>query len=122
MSFFLGKAQKIFQQRFVDKVPLGEHKKFWKWGTISMLWTMLFPFLYILVAKPGVDKFSEKITEGVTDPAQMKWGELMLGGPLILVVGFLVFLFATQGIRSLMFLAKYKPKTVLASYKAKVGG
>jgi hypothetical protein len=37
-GFFIGKSQKILRLRFHDKVALGEHKKFWLWGTVGLMW------------------------------------------------------------------------------------
>ena len=37
MSFFLGRTQKIFQQRWNEGVPLAAHARWWKWGIPSVL-------------------------------------------------------------------------------------
>jgi hypothetical protein len=112
MSFFLGKSQKIFQRRFHDGVPVRAHARFWKWGSASLLVALLFPWLYIVVAEKVIDAINGKLTSGVTEVASIPWTAIMLIGPGLLVVGFVLLFWVARGIKALKFLAKYKPAQV----------
>jgi hypothetical protein len=114
MSFFLGKSQKIFQRRFHDGVPLRAHARFWKWGTASLLVALLVPWLYIVLAEKAIDAINDKLTSGVTDAASMPWTKIMLIGPALLVVGFVLVFWLARGFKALKFLATYKPAQVPA--------
>ena len=115
MAFFLGKCQKIFQQRFHDKVPLRAHARFWKWGVPSVLVAMLVPLLYMVLSRWGIDKIANAI---IGDGQDIKWSLLMLSGPLLLVLGFVVVFWAARGVKALKFLATYKVKDVLVEHRA----
>ncbi len=108
MSLFLGKAQKIFQRRFNDGVPIASHVRFWKWGIPAVLVAQLVPWLYLALARWGLDAINDKLTSGVTDAAQIPWKSIMLIGPLCLIGGFVVMFWAARGVKSLGFLATYK--------------
>jgi hypothetical protein len=108
MAFFLGKAQKVFQRRFNDGVPLGEHRRFWTWGPVSILVAQVVPWLYLLLAEWVIEKINDKMMAGVTDPSQISWKAIMLMGPLVLVVGFLAVFWAARGFKALKFLIAYK--------------
>jgi hypothetical protein len=114
MAFFLGKSQKIFQQRFNAKVPLAAHTRFWKWGIPAVLGAMLVPLLYMLIARAGIEWLSEKF---MSDDA-IAWGKLMIIGPMILVFGFLLVFWAARGVTALKFLATYKVKPAEVSVGA----
>lgn len=105
-GFFLGKAHKIFQQRFQEKVPLSAHKKFWGWGTLSLLWAQIFPVVFVLGAEPLVEKLLEK---GFAKE-EPNWSVILLGGSAVFVVGFLVSFWALRGLKGLAFLKKYDLK------------
>jgi hypothetical protein len=109
MTLFLGKAQKIFQRRFHEGVPVRAHARFWKWGIPALLVAQVVPWLYLVLAERGIEKLNDKMTNGITDAAQLPWGKIMLSGPLILVVGFVVMFWAARGWKALAFLARYKP-------------
>ncbi len=102
-GFFLGKAHKIFQQRFQEKVPLSAHKKFWGWGTLALLWAQVFPVAFVLGAEPLVEKLLEK-GFGKEEP---NWTLVLLGGSGVFVVGFLFCFWAFRGLKGLAFLKKY---------------
>ena len=108
MSIFLGKAQKIFQRRFSDGTPLGAHAQFWRWGVPALIVAQLLPWLFIAIADAVLDKLDDKLVGGVTDPASIPWGTIMLVGPIALVGGFLLVFWAGRGIKSIAFLAKYR--------------
>jgi small-conductance mechanosensitive channel len=110
MSFFLGKSQKIFQQRFNDGVPVGAHKRFFKWAIPSVLFVQLFPLLFVLVAEFALDKINDTLMSGIKDADAVPWTKIMLAGPLFLVVAFALLFWAARGFKAIGFLAGYKIK------------
>jgi hypothetical protein len=108
--FFLGKSQKIFQQRFNDGVPLSKHARFWKWGIPSVLFVQLFPLLFMLLADFVLTKVFDKLTEGISDADSIPWGKIMLIGPFSLVIGYAVLFWAARGVKAIKFLFAYKVK------------
>ena len=110
MSFFLGKTQKIFQQKFNLGVPLSTHARWWKWGVASALFALVLPLVYLMLAKTAVDAVERKIMASVTDAEKVNWTMILFATPLLLVIGFVVFLWAARGVKALGFLAKYKVK------------
>lgn len=109
-AFFLGKVQKVFQHRFTDGAPLATHKKFLIWGPISLVWVQLFPLLFLIVGQKALAALNDKLMDGVTDPSQINWKALLVAGPLLLVVGFIVLFWAARGMKALGFLFGYKVK------------
>ena len=114
MSFFLGKTQKIFQQRFNQGVPLAAHARWWRWGVPSVVLALMLPLAYLFVAKLAVGAIERKVMASVTDAEKVNWTLLMFATPLLLVIGFVVFLWAARGVKALGFLAKYKVKLPVA--------
>ena len=108
MAFFLGKSQKIFQRRFGEGTPLREHRRFWTWGTASLVAAQLIPLVYLVVAGAGLEALNDKLTQGVTDASEVPWTAIMLLGPALLVGGFVIVFWAARGIKALRFLATYK--------------
>jgi hypothetical protein len=108
MSFFLGKSQKIFQQRFNEGVPVATHKRFFMWGIPAVLLVQVFPWLFVFVAQHILDKINESLVSGVTDADKVPWGKILLAGPLFLVVGYAVMFWAARGIKAIRFLQSYK--------------
>jgi len=111
MSFFLGKSQKIFQQRFNDGVPLAKHARFWKWGIPCVLLVQLLPLVYSLIADKALLAIDEHLTSGIANATQISWGKLMLAGPFFLVVGFALVFWAARGFKAIGFLFGYKVKS-----------
>ena len=109
MAFFLGKSQKIFQAKFTDKVPLGTHARFWKWGIPSVLLVQVFPFVFVVIASKVLG-WIESSRDGILDADQVPWTKIMLAGPIFLVVGFVVLFWAARGGKAIKFLATYKVK------------
>ncbi len=105
MSVFLGKAQKIFQRRFHDRLPLSAHGKFWKWGTASVLFAQLLPLGYMVLGGWVLEKIE---THLIGDGTDINWTAVMLVGPAILVIGFAVVFWAARGGKALKFLIGYK--------------
>ncbi len=108
MTLYLGKAQKIFQRRFNDGVPLRAHGHFWRWGTISVIVAQLLPWLFIVLADWGIEKIDDKLVGNPTDPSQIPWAAIMLIGPALLVGGFALVYWAGRGIKAIKFIATYK--------------
>lgn len=119
MGFFLGKSQKIFQQRFNEGTPISTHKKFFKWGVPSVLFVQIFPFLFVFVADFILNKINSSLLEGVTDADKVSWGKLMLAGPLMLVVAYIVTFWAARGLKAIRFLQAYKVKPVASRASAR---
>jgi hypothetical protein len=113
MAFFLGKTQKIFQQRFNDDVPLVKHKPFFKWAIPGVLFVQLFPLLFVFIATKVLGALNEKLTAGATSASAINWKALLLVGPLALVFLYLVLFWAARGVKAITFLFKYKPKKIL---------
>jgi len=110
MAFFLGKTQKIFQQRFNEGTPIETHKKFFKWGVPSVLFVQIFPFLFVFIADLILTKINTSLLDGVTDADKVSWTKLMLAGPLMLVVAYIALFWAARGVKAIRFLQAYKVK------------
>ena len=108
MALFLGKAQKVFQRRFNDGVPLATHARFWQWGLVAAVLIQMIPLLYVYIAAWGLNAINDSITGGVTDAELVQWGKLLLAGPMFLVLGFLLLFWLARGVKALKFLATYK--------------
>lgn len=117
---YLGKAQKVFQQRFHQRVPLRAHRRFWAWGTASLVWVQLFPLLFILAAEPVAGRLIEKLMGEGDDLQNVSWGLLMALVPALLVVGFAVLFWAARGFRALGFLFRYKPALAAQAFEPAV--
>jgi hypothetical protein len=110
-AFFLGKAQRIFQAKFREGVPLGQHKRFWTWGSLGAVWAQVLPVLYILVAVKGIGWLVEKSMDryfNAENPAASSWGFLLASGPAMFLVTFGLVFWAARGVKALAYLAKYR--------------
>jgi hypothetical protein len=121
MSFFLGKSQKIFQQRFNDGTPLATHKRFFQRGALAVLLVQGLVLVYSLIADKILFAIDNSLTSGITAAAQVPWAKLLLAGPAVLVAGFAVMFWAARGIKALALLAKYKVKVVQPAAEPVVG-
>jgi hypothetical protein len=110
MSFFLGKSQKIFQQRFNEGVPIKNHVRFWKWGIPAVIGIQLFPWIFVLLAEKGLSAINDKLLSGVTDASDVNWSALLMAGPLFLVFAYIAAFWAARGIKAIRFLQSYKVK------------
>jgi hypothetical protein len=113
-AFFLGKTQKVFQRHFHDKLPLSAHARFWKWGTASVAIAHVIPLGFMFLASWGIELIETKLIGNASGPDDIPWTAVMLVGPLILVVGFLIVLWAARGMKAIAFLLKYKVPPVSA--------
>ncbi len=102
-AFFLGTSQKLFQARFREGVPLGQHRRFWLWGSVAVVWALVLPVLYILVAQEGVAWLAGKMI------ATGSWPLVLGGGPALFLLGFAVVFWAARGARGLGFIKRYRP-------------
>ena len=120
MSFFLGKSQKIFQQRFNVGTPLANHRRFFTWGAPAVALVQVFPWLFMLTVAGLLDVINDKLTAGAQTAEAISWGRLLLAGPLFLVLAFLVLFWALRGVKALRFLQSYKvvPKAPKATEPA----
>lgn len=107
---FLGKAQKIFKRRFHDKVKLGAHRRFWGWGTVSLVWVQVLPLLFVAIAQEGIGKLIDALTEGGGE--DLPWTAILLSGPAILVIGFGLVFWAGRGLAGVKFILRYRPQDV----------
>jgi hypothetical protein len=103
---FLGKAQKIFKRRFHERVPLSAHRRFWGWGSLSLVWAQVLPILFVAGAREGIGALIDKLTEGDDIP----WTAVLLSGPAILVFGFVIVYWAARGLKAVSFILKYRPQ------------
>ncbi len=110
MTFFLGKTQKVFQQRFNEGVPLAAHTRWWTWGIPAVLLAQLLPLVYVFIARFGIEAIERKIMASATAAEKVNWSMLLLSTPLLLVIGFGVFFWAARGVKAVAFMAKYKVK------------
>jgi hypothetical protein len=107
---YLGKAQKIFQRKFREGVPLASHGRFWKWGTLGVVWAMALPLLYILAAEPAIGWLVERSVDKFLDqrsPAESSWGMILAPGPLLFIAGLALSFWLARGVRALGFIAGY---------------
>ena len=95
-------------------VPLSTHAAWWKWGAASALFALVLPLAYLFLAKTAIGAVERKIMDSVTDAEKVNWTLILFATPLLLVVGFVVFLWAARGVKALGFLAKYKVKPPVA--------
>ncbi len=116
MSFFLGKAQKIFQARFNDQTPIKTHARFFQWGVPAVLLVQLFPLLFAHLSDKLLGAINESLMEGVKDAESIPWAKLMLAGPVVLVLAFVALFWAARGLKAIRFLQKYlvKPRATTA--------
>jgi hypothetical protein len=103
-GLYLGKAQKIFQARVHEKVPLRQHRVFWFWGTAALLGSMVFPAVFIAAGEPLVELLVEKSF----NPQAPSWGLLLVSGPVLLIVLFAAAFWAIRLFKGVAYLARYK--------------
>lgn len=103
-AFFLSRVQAIFRQRFHEKVPLRAHARFWKRGTVSLVWAQLLLVLFVLGALPIV----KWIFGAFLDGEHPSFVGAMLAASAVLFLGLLLVYFVARGFRALLFLIRYK--------------
>jgi hypothetical protein len=102
-GLFIRMAQKILKARFHEGVPLADHKQFWLWGSVGLLWALVLPYLVLRVVLP----FSQWLVDSGTT-GDFSWGRVLVAGPLTLAIGFLILFVLGQGLRGMIFSLKYK--------------
>lgn len=113
MSFFLGKTQKILQQRFNEGTPISTHARFFKWGVPSVLLVQVYPLVFVVVASKILAAINDSVMGDEVTAESISWGKMLMAGPAFLVVGFVVLFWAVRGLKAIKFLQGYKvkPKT-----------
>ncbi len=81
---FLAKSHGILRQRIDDLVPLRAHRRFWRWGTLSLLWSQLLPLGFAAVAAP------------------------LVSSAVVLAVGLAVVFVLARGLKAMRFLFGYR--------------
>ena len=107
---FLGKVQKIFRRKFHDKVAVSAHRRFWSVATLSLVWAHVLPVVFVAIAQAGIGELVDAMTEG----EDVHWTALLVSGPAILVLGFVLVFWAARGLRAIGFILKYRPQDVQA--------
>ena len=110
MSFFLGKCQKIFQQRFNAGTSLDEHLHFFKWGAPAVLLVQLLPLVFALISAKLLAAVNDAVVGTSLSADEVSWAKLLLAGPAFLVLAFGVLFWAVRGLKAIQFLAGYKVK------------
>lgn len=100
--FTLSKLQKILRAKFHHQVPLATHGGFWRWGTLSFLWTEALPLLFIVGVGPGVVALFEGFLAG-EHPSLLS--ALLVSGA-ILALGLPLVFWALRGVKALVFLIR----------------
>jgi hypothetical protein len=108
VSTFLGKAQKVFQRRFHDRVPLAHHRALWIRGSLAVLATQLVPLAFMFASSWLLEKIESHLASGASDPTDIPWAAVMLVGPAFLLLGFTLVMWASRTFKALGFLMKYK--------------
>jgi hypothetical protein len=104
-AFFLGKLQKILQARCNGGVALSSHARFWRRGVASLLVAQLVPVVFMVAGWKVVDWFATRM---IGDGSAIRWKSILVGGPAILVLGFVLVFWAARGLAGLTLLARYK--------------
>ncbi len=82
-------------------------------GPLALIWVQVVPLIFISVAQPAVEHLIEWIMKRSGDISQVSWPTLLGSGPLVLVVGFLLFWLA-WGLEPLLFIARFPAKKATA--------
>lgn len=91
-ALLVGKMHKALRARFVEGVRLrAQQGLFWR-GPILAAWLLVLPWLYVLAAEEMVGRLLD-----VGDGETINWTWVQLSGPLVMVVGFVLFFVAAQG-------------------------
>ena len=109
-AFFLGKSQKIFQARFNEGTPIANHKRFFMWGVPSVLLVQVYPWIFMFIASKILAAVQDNAMDGELTAESVSWGKMLMAGPAMLVVGFVVIFWAVRGVKAIKFLATYKVK------------
>ena len=112
---YLSRAQKIFRQRFHDKVRLGAHRTFWTRGSWWLIWSQLLPVLSVAILAEVLDPIFSAFMEGDKPsflPAMLIGGASLLGG-------FLLLFWLGRGLRAMRSLARYDVKAAAETAAAK---
>ena len=105
MVFFIGTVRKILRSLFHFRHRVSEYKKFWLWGSLSMLWILLLPVGFVM----GLDYVAFELFEPNVESLGAK--DMMLV-PVTALIAFPVLFWAARGFKALGFIKKY-PVTLI---------
>ena len=114
MSFFLGKSQKIFQQRFNEGTPISTHLRFFQWGAPAVLLVQVFPLVFAIFSAKILAAVNDAVTGDALTAESISWAKMLLAGPAVLVLAFGILFWAVRGLKAITFLAGYKVKPKLS--------
>lgn len=97
-------AHGIFRARFHDKVPLRHQRRFWRWGTLAVLWVQTLPVLFIYLAGPAIQAVFNAYADA--DPPNYLGG--LVAGSALLFFGILLVFWLARGFKALAFLWRYR--------------
>lgn len=100
-AFFVGKFQKVVQQKFRHGIPAPTYKKFWLWGPLAAIWVQVLPVAILFLTSFILDKMFEGRS------GDMSWETALLVGPLGQLVALPLLFWIFQGFRALKFLLKF---------------
>ncbi|MBL8788463.1 MAG: hypothetical protein JNJ59_26450 [Deltaproteobacteria bacterium] len=100
-AFFVGKFQKVIQQKFRHGIPAPTYKKFWLWGPLAAIWVQVLPVAILFLSSFVLDKMFEGRS------GDMSWETALLVGPLGQLVALPLLFWIFQGFRALKFLLKF---------------
>jgi hypothetical protein len=100
-AFFVGKFQKVIQQKFRHGIPAPTYKKFWLWGPLAAIWVQVLPVAILFLSSFVLDKLVE------SRGADVSWETALLVGPLGQLVALPLLFWIFQGFRALKFLMKF---------------
>jgi hypothetical protein len=101
---YLGKLQKIMRNRFIDGAPLGQHKAFFGWRSLAVVWCIALPTLTMVIVAFVADKLEDIATKG----KEWNWNLALLPAPALLIGGFLIVFVLGMGLKALLSIVKYK--------------
>jgi hypothetical protein len=107
--FYLSTSQRIFRQRFHQRVRLRRHGRFFGWRTLALLWTQVLPLLFVLATAELIPVLLEWAGE---DP---RWPVVLLSGPALIVFGFVLVFWAARGWKALSAIRTYPVEGVGAA-------
>lgn len=99
-AFFVGKFQKVIQQKFRHGIPAPTYKKFWLWGPLAAIWVQVLPVAILFLTSFILDKM-------VDGRGDISWETALLVGPLGQLAALPLLFWIFQGFRALKFLLKF---------------
>ncbi len=101
---YLGKFQAIMKARLINGEPLSNHKAFFGWRTLAVLWCIALPVITLLIIALVGDKLEDMATTG----KEWNWNLALMPVPIGLLVGFFLVFLAGLGLKAFLSIVKYK--------------